>query len=108
VEEFDRRNGSFDASGRQPCCSDALAAWMKSGDHAGPVVTRGDSDGRTGGPWREYRLLRLGSREIYTGRSVNAAYDPVPGEGKLLGVLLRVTRSGVTKPEEGPEHVLSS
>jgi hypothetical protein len=50
VEEFDRRRGSLDASGRQTCGSDALAAWIKSGDHAGPVETRGDSDDRTGGP----------------------------------------------------------
>jgi hypothetical protein len=26
------------------------AVWKNLGDHAGPVATRGDSEGRTGGP----------------------------------------------------------
>ena len=70
VLESDRRSGSLNVGERSPSVPRASIAWERPGDHAGPFKTCGDSDCRMGGPWREYRLLRRGKRDLYTGLSL--------------------------------------
>ena len=67
VFEFDRRSGSLSVGERSPRAS---IAWERPGDHVGPFKACGDNDCRMGGPWREYRLLRRGKRDLYTGLSL--------------------------------------
>ena len=70
VVESDLRNGSLGAGETSPSVSRAsIASWNPSG-HAGPVENCGSSDCRIGGPCREYKLLRRGNLDLYTGLSI--------------------------------------